>query len=158
MKALRALIAALSPDRVIGVDGKIPWHYSGDFKRFKRVTMGATVIMGRHTWESIGKPLPGRRNVVITRQNIDGVQCFASLEEALQSCEGDVWFIGGARIYEEAMEYANLIDLTYVPDEVPVEGAVLFPEIDPELWEPEPMMQHEDEPLLRRQIFRRTAG
>jgi dihydrofolate reductase len=105
----RRIIAAVSPEGVIGRGGTIPWHYSADFKRFKRLTLDDTVIMGRLTWESLPKkPLAGRRNVVITSQRLPDVECFQSLEEALATCEGDIWFIGGARIYEEAMRVADL--------------------------------------------------
>ncbi|MGH9333165.1 MAG: dihydrofolate reductase, partial [Vicinamibacteria bacterium] len=101
----RGILAAVSPEGVIGLDGRIPWHYSADLKRFKKLTLGTTVIMGRLTWDSLAKkPLVGRRNVVITRSKLDGVESFPSLEAALATCEGDVWFIGGAGIFEESME------------------------------------------------------
>jgi dihydrofolate reductase len=152
----RGIIAAVSPEGVIGVDGTIPWHYPSDMKRFKRLTEGTTVVMGRLTWESLPrKPLVNRRNVVITSRHLEGVECYASIAKALESCEGDVWFIGGARVYEEAMDYADVIDLTYVPDTVESEGAVYFPEIDETLWEPGPVLPAEDDPLLKRQRFTR---
>ena len=93
------ILVAVSPEGVIGKDNSIPWHYSADLKRFKRLTVDNTVIMGRNTWESLPvKPLPNRRNIVITRYDIDGIDCFRSIDDALQSCEGNVWFIGGSGI------------------------------------------------------------
>jgi 2-iminobutanoate/2-iminopropanoate deaminase len=157
---IRGIIAAVSPEGAIGVDGQMPWHYSEDLKRFKRLTMGATVIMGRLTWESLSKrPLPGRRNIVITRRRLEGVECFPSLEAALATCEGDVWFIGGTRIFEEAMKHADLIDLAYVPDSVTAEGAVFFPEIPESDWEAGPLETHPDDPRLKHRVYtRRRRG
>lgn len=158
------MIVAISPEGVIGVGGKIPWHYSGDFKRFKRVTMGGTLIMGRNTWASIGRPLPGRRNVVVTsRPELVGhpdVACFETLDAAIESCrndghEGGIWLIGGAGIYRAGMEVADFIDVTYVPDQVEAEGAVLFPEIDDSLWERGELEPIEDEPALKHATFTR---
>jgi dihydrofolate reductase len=149
-----SLIAAVSPERVIGKNGTIPWHYSGDLWRFKRLTLNTTVIMGRATWESLwGKPLPNRRNIVITSHPIEGMKTFSSIPKALDASEGEVWFIGGAKIYEEAMRYCDLLDITYVPDHVDPEGAVLFPPIDPGMWNEGPLVTHEDEPFLTRQTF-----
>ena len=156
----RGIIAAVSPEGVIGVDGGIPWHYSSDMKRFKRLTSGATLIMGRLTWESLPKkPLSGRRNVVVTSRKIEGVECFPSLEAALATCTGDVWFIGGARIFEEAMRHADFIDLTYVPDRVGSEGAgtVHFPPIDETVWEAGPLETDPEEPRLKRRMYRRKT-
>ena len=92
------ILAAVSPDWVIGRDGGIPWHYSGDLRRFKRLTLGHTIIMGRRTWESLPrKPLPGRRNLVLTSRPFDGVECFATLAEAVAAAEGELFFIGAWR-------------------------------------------------------------
>ena len=149
------LLAATSPDMVIGRDGEIPWHYPGDLRRFKRLTLGHTVVMGRRTWESLpGRPLPGRRNLVLTSRSLDGVECFRTLAEAVPTIEGELFFIGGAQLYREALGIADFIDLTLVPDDVPVEGSVLFPPIPPE-WEPGPVEQHPDEPTLRLQRWTR---
>ena len=149
------LLAATSPDMVIGRDGEIPWHYPGDLRRFKRLTLGHTVVMGRRTWESLpGRPLPGRRNLVLTSRSLDGVECFRTLAEAVPTVEGELFFIGGAQLYREALGVADFIDLTLVPDDVPVEGSVLFPPIPPE-WEPGPVEQHPDEPALRLQRWTR---
>jgi 2-iminobutanoate/2-iminopropanoate deaminase len=150
------LIVAVSPKGVIGVDGTLPWHYSADHRRFKRLTLGTTVIMGRLTWESLPKrPLVGRRNVVITSRNLEGVECFPTIREALASSEGDVWFIGGARIYEEAMRHADFLDVTLVPDAIDEPGAIYFPEIDETVWEPGPLEVDSEDPRLKRRIYRR---
>lgn len=157
---MRGMIYAQSPEGIIGVDDRIPWHYAGDFRRFKRVTMGATVVMGRKTFASIGKPLPGRRNVVVTSAPIEapGVECVKSVDEALALAgSADVWFVGGARIYEEGMRYADLIDVTYVPDHVAGPGAVHAPAIDPQVFEQGPLLPHEDEPGLFRRIYLRRS-
>jgi dihydrofolate reductase len=155
---MRGLIYAVSPDGVIGVDGRIPWRYPGDFRRFKRVTMGATVVMGRATFESIGKPLAGRRNIVVTSGAIDapGVETARSVGEALAKAgDGDVWLIGGARIYAEGMRHADVIDVTYVPDRIDAVGAVKAPPIDESVFAPGPLLPHEDEPGLTRRVYRR---
>jgi dihydrofolate reductase len=155
----RGIIAAVSPEGVIGVRGTIPWHYRGDMRRVKRLTLGTTLVMGRITWESLGgRPLPGRRNLVISQRDLPGVECFRDIPSALAASEGAVWFFGGARIYQEAMAYADIIDLVYVPDHVVDADAVLFPAIDPLVWEASPLLPHEDEPLLTRRIYTRKHG
>ena len=146
---MRAAIVAITQDRVIGVDGKLPWHYSADLKRFKRLTLGATIIMGRGTWESIGaKPLAGRRNVVITRSVLDDVQCYTTIPAALATCTGDVWFIGGGQLYAAALEYCDFIDVTQVPDKISAGNTVFFPELDPSVWQAEPMTPLAEDPRL----------
>ena len=138
---MRGMILAVSPEGVIGLQGKIPWRHPGDMRRFKRVTMGSTVVMGRATFDETGKPLPGRRNIVVTRRPLDvaGVERVASVDEALaRAGDADVWFIGGARIYEEAMRHVDVIDVTYVPDHVEAPEAVRAPPIDERVFEPGP--------------------
>ncbi len=153
------IIAAVSREGIIGLDGGIPWHYSSDLKRFKRVTMGSTLIMGRLTWESLPrKPLPGRRNIVISSQDIEGVECFRSIEAALAAVSGDVWFIGGARIFAEAMRYADVIDLAFVPDSIRASGAVFFPDIDASVWEAGARESDPEDPRLVRCIYRKKKG
>jgi dihydrofolate reductase len=152
------MIYAVSPDGVIGTNNQVPWHHPGDYRRFKRVTLGSVVIMGRKTFESMGKPLPGRRNVVVTRSPIDmpGVESVRSLEDALALAgDSDAWLIGGRRIFEEGMKYADIIDVTYVPDHVQAPDEVHAPPIDETLFEPGPMLDHEDEPGLTRRIYGR---
>jgi dihydrofolate reductase len=155
-RAQRAIMAAVSPEGAIGVNGTIPWHYRGDMRRVKRLTMGTTLIMGRITWESLGgRPLPGRRNLVVTQRELPGVECFRDIPSAVAVAEGAVWFFGGARIYRDAMPLADLIDLVYVPDHVTDPAAVRFPEIDPAEWDAGPVLPHEDEPTLTRRVYTR---
>jgi dihydrofolate reductase len=122
-----SLIAAISRNRVIGKDGKLPWYISEDLKRFKRLTTGYTVLMGRKTFESLGKPLPNRRNVVITTHSIAGVETYASLSEALDALKGEerVFIIGGGQIYTQLLEQADELYLTIVDRDVA--GDTLFP-------------------------------
>jgi dihydrofolate reductase len=158
VKAECAIMAAVSPEGAIGLGGTIPWHYRGDMRRVKRLTMGTTLVMGRITWESLGgRPLPGRRNLVVSRRDLPGVECFRDIPAALQAAEGPVWFFGGARIYQDAMPLADLIDLVYVPDHVTAQEAVRFPWIDPLVWEAGPLLPHEDEPVLQRRVYTRKA-
>ena len=157
---MRGMIFAISPEGAIGLDGKIPWRHPGDQRRFKRVTLGATVVMGRATFDENGRPLPGRRNIVVTSRPLDvpGVEVARSVDEALAMAgSGDVWFIGGARIYEEAMSVADVIDVTYVPDQVSSPRAVHAPRIDERVFEPGPLVDHEDEPGLMRRVYTRRA-
>lgn len=158
---MRGIIAAVSPQGVIGLHGKLPWHYPADLKRFKRLTLGSAIAMGRLTWESIGKPLPKRRNIVITSQSfegVSGVEFFSDIPSLLGAVDGDLWFIGGARIFQEAMAHCDLIDLTHVPDVIEHAAAVYFPEIDPTQWRPGERIAHEDDPRLKRQVYRRVGG
>jgi dihydrofolate reductase len=119
-----SLIWAEASDRVIGRDGTIPWRLPEEQQMFKRLTMGATVVMGRGTWESLPasvRPLPGRRNIVVTRQasyDAPGAEVMASLDAALDDGNGDVWVIGGAAVYEEALSRADQVVRTRVHLEV----------------------------------------
>ena len=154
---MKGILVAVSPEGIIGKDNSIPWHYSVDLKRFKRLTLGKTVIMGRRTWESLPvKPLPDRRNIVITRTSLDDVECFSSIDDALATCEGDVWFIGGAGIYQEALGKADIIDMTLVPDNVSGEGCVRFPTIGDE-WDAGPIEALETDGNLKHQTYTRRV-
>ena len=154
---MRGILVAVSPEGIIGKDNTIPWHYSADLKRFKRLTTGNTIIMGRKTWESLPiKPLPNRRNIVITKSSIKDIECFQSIDDALQTCEGDVWFIGGAGIYQEAMQKADIIDMTLVPDSVSGEDCIYFPAID-KSWIEGDTNVLEDDPKLRHKIYTRRV-
>ena len=126
----------MTKDNVIGLNGSIPWHYSSDLKRFKQRTMGANIVMGRLTWKSIGcGPLPGRRNIVISRSPVDGVECYTDINMALSQCHNkDTWIIGGRQIYLATFDWITLLDVTYVPDRVESEFAVRFPEIKKSNW------------------------
>ncbi len=131
------LIVATARNRVIGAGNKMPWHLPADFAWFKRQTLGHPVIMGRKTFESIGKPLPGRTNLVVTRNaawHAEGVQACTSLDDALARCrhEGDVFVIGGATLYGQALPQADRIFLTQV-DAAP-SGDTWFPALDPAHW------------------------
>ena len=154
---MKGILVAVSPEGIIGKDNSIPWHYSADLKRFKRLTLGKTVIMGRRTWESLPvKPLPDRRNIVITQSSLDDVECFSSIDDALATCEGDVWFIGGAGIYQEALGKADIIDMTLVPDNVSGEGCVGFPKIGDE-WDAGPVEESETDGNLKHQTYTRRV-
>jgi dihydrofolate reductase len=135
-----SIIAAMSENGVIGRGGRLPWHLSTDLKRFKQLTMGHTLIMGRKTWESIGRPLPGRRMVVISRQpgyQAEGVEVVSSLDAALDiaSAAGDdeAFVIGGGEVYRLALPYAERVYMTLVLAEV--EGDAHFPEVDWDHWQ-----------------------
>lgn len=126
-----ALIAAVAEDGTIGHAGKIPWHLSDDLKRFNRLTLDHPVIMGRKTYESIGKPLPGRRNLVLTRQ--PGPDHFSSLDAALKSCGDEtIFIIGGAEVYLAALPLADRLLLTHVKH--PGGGDTKFPDYDRSEW------------------------
>ena len=154
---MKGILVAVSPEGIIGKDNLIPWHYSEDLKRFKSLTLGKTVIMGRRTWESLPvKPLPDRRNIVITRTSLDDVECFSSIDDALATCEGDVWFIGGAGIYQEALGKADIIDMTLVPDNVSGEGCVRFPTIGDE-WNAGPIEALETDGNLKHRTYTRRV-
>ena len=153
---MKGILVAVSPEGIIGKDNTIPWHYSADLKRFKRLTIGNTIIMGRKTWESLPiKPLPERRNILITRNDIDNIECFRSIDEALETCEGDIWFIGGAGIYSEAMNKADIIDMTLVPDNISGEGCIYFPKIGNDWKESEAMPLEYDGRLKHKKYSRR---
>jgi dihydrofolate reductase len=129
-----SLIWAEAADRVIGDKGTIPWHLPEEQQHFKQLTLGSTVVMGRGTWESLPasvRPLPGRRNVVISRQpsyDAPGAEVASSLEAALRLADGDVWVIGGASIYAEALPFADRVVRTRVHLEV--EGDTRAPVLD----------------------------
>ncbi len=125
-----SMIAAMANDRIIGKDNQMPWHLPADFAWFKRCTLGKPVIMGRKTYDSIGRPLPGRQNIVISRDpdlSIEGVIMAASIEDAIKLA-GDVeevMIIGGGSIYEACLPNAKRLDVTYI--EADIEGDTQFP-------------------------------
>ncbi len=138
------IMAAVARNGVIGSDGSIPWHLPEDMRRFRRVTMGHVLVMGRRTYESIGRPLPGRTTVVVTSRQpwptdgrpMTGLVVVRSLPEALAQAArlGDETFIqGGARIYAEALPVADRMMLTWVDLDPP--GDTRFPEVDWAAWE-----------------------
>ena len=132
-----AMIAAMANNRVIGKDNKMPWHLPEDLKHFKAMTLGKPVVMGRKTFESIGRPLPGRHNIVITRQSDyqpEGVSCVSSFEAAkalVSDCE-ELVVIGGGQLYKEILPVADTLYLTFI--ELIVDGDTFFPEWDDGSW------------------------
>lgn len=161
------MIVAMTRTGIIGVDGKLPWRYPGDMQRFKELTVGQTVVMGRKTWDSIPRkfrPLPERDNIVVTRatedlEKYEGQAIVAnSVKRALElaSIMKETWIIGGAQIYEQAMQYVTKIDVTWVPDEiVTTKDIACMPTIDLGMFKPWARMQHPYEPKLDIQSFDR---
>jgi len=138
-----SLIAALGENRVIGVDNSMPWHLPGDFKYFKATTLGKPIIMGRKTWDSLVRPLPGRLNIVVSRQvdlQLEGAEVYPSLEAAvaraqewaLEQGTDEVMLIGGAQLYTQGMDQADRLYLTRVA--LSPEGDAWFPEFDLAQW------------------------
>jgi Dihydrofolate reductase len=121
------IIAAIARNRVIGKNGKLPWHIPEDLARFKQLTTGHTVVMGRRTFDSLDNPLPNRVNIVITSRVINGVKSYPSLDYALQALknEKEVFVIGGARVFADALRLADELRLTLVDREV--DGDTYFP-------------------------------
>lgn len=130
------LIAALARNGVIGHNNRIPWKIPGELAYFKRVTMGHPIVMGRKTWESIGRPLPGRRNIIVTRDRAyaaPGAEVASTLEDALRLVqEPEAFVIGGAQIYAEAMPRAHRLLLTEIDTEF--NGDTFFPWFDKNEW------------------------
>ncbi|MBL0385248.1 dihydrofolate reductase [Tumebacillus sp. ITR2] len=146
-----SLIVAMDENRVIGKDNAMPWHLPADLAHFKAVTMGHTVVMGRKTFESIGKPLPGRRNVVLTRQvdfSAEGVEVIHSLEELP---EGDVFVIGGAELFRELLPRADRMYLTLIRHAF--EGDTFFPEFDGLNWQ---VVEQKPGVVDERNVYRHT--
>lgn len=140
-----SLIVAMDEDRVIGHEGGMPWHLPADLKHFKRTTLGKPVIMGRRTYESIGRPLPDRRNIVLSRGGFqaEGVETAGSLDEALEMTrdEEEVMIIGGAGIFEQALPKADRIHLTRIHSRF--EGDTYFPPFNHEDWDVIAVEDHE---------------
>lgn len=126
-----SMIAAMAKQRVIGKDNTMPWHLPADFAWFKRSTMGKPIVMGRKTFESIGRPLPGRQNVVISRNrelNIEGVSVVESIDEALNllANEPEIMIIGGGSIYSACLPLASKLYLTFI--DAQIDGDTQFPQ------------------------------
>jgi len=124
------MIAAMAQDRVIGIDNQMPWHLPADFAWFKRCTMGKPVVMGRKTYDSIGRPLPGRQNIVISRDAslvIEGVTTVTSIDEAIAAAGSveEVMIIGGGTIYEACLPKASKLYVTHI--EAEIQGDTQFP-------------------------------
>ena len=136
-RTMISLVVAASENNVIGVKGDLPWRLSADLKRFKAITMGKPIVMGRKTRESIGRVLPGRQNIVVTRNPdylVEGCDVLPSLEAAVDSAAGDeVMVIGGGQVYAEALPFADRMVLTMVESEP--EADTWFPEWDEGEWQ-----------------------
>lgn len=132
-----SIIVATSKNNVIGRDGGIPWHLSADLKRFKALTTGHPIVMGRRTFESIGRPLPGRRNIVISNSvnAIEGCDVIKSVDDLLndKSLDGMIFIIGGGEIYKQFLPYAKKVYLTEVETKI-ADGDTFFPELNPMEW------------------------
>lgn len=133
------LIWAQAHDRVIGAGGTMPWHLPEDLRHFRTTTSGATVIMGRATWDSLDpryRPLPGRRNIVLSRRRdlaADGAERASGLDEALElAADGDVWVIGGGQVYAEALPRADVLVVTDI--DLAVDGDTRAPAVDDRRW------------------------
>lgn len=132
-----SIIVAVSTNNVIGVRGQLPWKISDDLKRFKQLTMGKPIIMGRITWDSIGRPLPGRQNIVITRQanfSARGCDVVASPAAALNLTDDseEIMIIGGRQIYDLFLPLADRLHITRVQTDV--QGDTFFPDVDENIW------------------------
>ena len=139
-----AMIAALADNHVIGLDNRMPWHLPADLKHFKAMTLGKPIIMGRKTWDSLGRPLPGRLNLVVSRQpdlQLEGAETFTDLDSALTRAEqwareqgvDELMLIGGAQLYAQALPRAQRLYLTRI--EASPEGDAFFPDYDQAEWE-----------------------
>lgn len=148
------LIAALAENRVIGRENQLPWHLPADLKHFKAKTLGKPIIMGRKTWDSLGRPLPGRLNLVVSRQaglQLEGAEVFATVEAARERAEvwareqgvDEVMLIGGAQLYEQALPIADRLYLTRVA--LQPEGDAWFPAFDESHWQ---RVERDDQPVI----------
>lgn len=132
------LVAAMARNRAIGLRGAMPWHLPAELAHFKLTTMGKSVVMGRKTWQTIGRPLPGRQNIVVTRDRdleVHGCDLAFSLEEAVEIAESvEVMIIGGGSLYEQALPRAVRMVLTHI--ECEADADTWFPRWDPSEWVP----------------------
>ncbi|CAN5177415.1 dihydrofolate reductase [soil metagenome] len=159
------LVVAHARNGVIGVDNRLPWHLPADLKHFKQVTLGKPVVMGRNTFDSIGRPLPGRRNLVVTRNaqwQHEGVEAVGSVEQALALCadEPEVCIIGGAQLYSSAMPLANHAWITEVQVDVDVTGhaAAHFTGFDAAAWQEIARREDRSGPIAFDVVEYRRAG
>lgn len=132
-----SIVVAMDRNGAIGRNGALPWHCPADFAHFKRLTMGGIVVMGRKTYESIGKPLEGRENWVLTSGKIEGVRCFSSVDEVVQAAQGrSVWIIGGAAVYSAFLPMVEEMWITRI-DRMVTDADTYFPDFDgfKKVWE-----------------------
>jgi len=145
MKMRVSLIVAMAKNRVIGVNNTLPWHLPADLKHFRTLTMGHHIVMGRKTYESIGKPLPGRTSVVVTRDAgyaPPGVITVNTLEAAISACGEDkeIFMIGGEELYRHAIKFADRVYLTEI--DADIAGDKHFTELDPGYWQETKRVSH----------------
>jgi len=153
-----SLIVAMSENRVIGRDGQMPWHLSDELKRFRKLTTGHTIVMGRKTHESIGRALPDRRNIVVSRnpdyQPAEGTEVATSVDEAMQMTAGEkkVFITGGATLYEQCMSRADELHLTIIHEQF--EGDTFLPEMDMSQWH---LVSEESHEIDEKHLYRYTC-
>lgn len=131
------LIAAMTKNRVIGANGQLAWHLPKDLQHFKKITWDKPIVMGRKTYDSIGKALPGRKNIVLTRDadwHAPGIETAHSIQAVLSICndDADIMIIGGGEIYQQFLPLADSIYLTVIDADIP--GDTSFPELNPDIW------------------------
>ncbi|MCB1538928.1 MAG: dihydrofolate reductase [Rhodospirillales bacterium] len=158
-----ALIAAMAENRVIGADNKLLWHIPADFRHFKATTMGKPVIMGRKTYDSIGKPLPGRTNIVITRNaawTAEGVKTATTLEQAIETAQAEnppeIMIIGGAQVYAAALQFATRVYLTLIHRVY--NGDALFPLLSPDEWTETARTNNDSDPAFDFITYQRKSA
>jgi dihydrofolate reductase len=143
-----SIIVAMTPDRLIGAAGRLPWYLPEDLRRFRRLTLNHAIVLGRKTFSSIGRALPGRLNLVVSRNadppKTEGIEWFQSLQAALEAAESggetEVFIAGGTEIYKEALSKATRMYVTYVQRDFPFQGDTYFPIWDQTQWT---MISHE---------------
>ena len=140
-----SIIAAMANQRAIGINNSLPWNLPADMQWFRKCTMGKPIIMGRTTYESIGKPLPGRKNVIVTRNveyRVEGAIVVHSLEQAIEAVQGEAeaMIIGGSNIYSQALDFADRLYLTEIHSDV--EADSWFPEFDLQQWQQQSREDH----------------
>ena len=164
MKKTLTLIAAMGKNRAIGLDGRMPWHLPAELQHFKKTTMGKTIVMGRKTWQAIGRPLPGRQNIVVSRNpdfHAKGADLAASVDDAVAMSESDeVMIIGGGQLYELALPSATRMVLTLI--DIEPEADTWFPAWDDAEWlsvsEEHYPVDDSNELAYRIVEFKRVAG
>lgn len=142
---LISIVVAMTPERLIGAAGRLPWHLPEDLKRFRKLTLGHAMVMGRKTFSSLGRPLPGRRNLVVSRNANPpavaggGVEWFTSLDDAVAAAraggETECFIAGGTEIYAAALKCADRMYITFVQGDSPYQGDTYFPAWDPAQWQ-----------------------
>jgi len=165
-----SLIVAATRNQVIGRDNQMPWHLPADLRYFKQRTLGKPIIMGRKTWESLGRPLPGRLNIVVTRQTdiaLEGAEVFADLQAAIArgqewACEqgvDEVMVIGGGQLYQQALALTQRVYLTRI--DLELEGDTFFPVLDAQQWQQTEAQAHpaqEQEPGYTFEVWQRIQS